>query len=783
MTNLIKVYADLRCLQDDQYRSRGIGRHSAQLLQSRYLGDARRFHLIGLVDPGMPSLPNGPRELCDEICESWNPTMPKHGGVFLGLSPMTHDPRAFLRVLGQPQLLTAAVVYDFIPLDWPGYLNSVADRIGYVSRLATLRRFDVLLPISQYAGVRARELLGATASRIQVTGVAIRHSFRASGPRDQRVSALGWERMRDSGSYFFVVGGDDPRKNLGTAVKAVARLNLTLKEPVGLKIAGTGGEEAYCEELRKSAGSDGGEGWLAFVSDVSDTDLAELYAGAIATIVPSHIEGFSLPVVEAAACGSPVVASSCAAHWELIRQSDALFASGDATELADRLERILLEPGLREALRGAQSEVAYAFTEEKVGERCWDFIYRRFHHRFGEMAGFHAGRKPKPRISFLSPYPPEQSGVARFTQLTLEAARSRFEIDLFTNAPRPITCPAGVSDAGHISPLALWGRNYDSVISVVGNSLDHHSAILDLYESYGGPCILHDSRLTHIYFHRLGEEGFLRFAGGLLGRRVTREEVYLWLQEKDLPSLFVEPVIRRASPLIVHTRVFQEVLRERYGVEAQVATSPPNIDFALDDLSEPSRRAARARLGLKDGQFIVSTFGFPHQNKGASVCIMALALLRQWRIPAELHFVGNAAGSEAGLFVQAREYGVEGFVHARSQFVEAERYRDFLLASDAAIQLRTYGYGQLSAALTDCIGSAMPLVATNNLAESVESPSYVQRIPDHLSPLLTAERLASVYESATGRGREQFMDERNEYCQRHSFSFYAQRLEEILGFA
>lgn len=130
----------------------------------------------------------------------------------------------------------------------------------------------------------------------------------------------------------------------------------------------------------------------------------------------------------------------------------------------------------------------------------------------------------------------------------------------------------------------------------------------------------------------------------------------------------------------------------------------------------------------------------------------------------------------------AKEYGVEDFVHARPFFVEAARYRDYLLASDAAIQLRTYGYGQLSAALTDCIGAAMPVVAMSNLAESVEAPCYVQRVPDHLSPLLAAERLGAIYDSAGGQGRRPFLAARNEYCERHSFAYYAQRLEEILGF-
>ena len=532
------IYADLRCLQDEPYRIRGIGRHSASLLRSRHGTGARRFRLIGLIDPSKPDLPDEYRELCDGIRASWNPSLAGGGGVFLSLSPMTHDPRSILRLLGHTRLLSAAVVYDFIPLEWPGYLNSVANRIDYLSRLTTLKRFDLFLPISHYAGTRAQDLVGASASRMQVTGVAVRNSFGEIGSRMRNGAFAGYPG-RDGRPYFLIVGADDPRKNLATAVRAVARLNVKISRPASLRIAGIGegwSGRACRDQLRRAAEPDGGSNWLEFLPEVSDSELAKLYSGAIATIVPSHIEGFSMPVIESAACGSPVIASSCAAHLELIKQPDALFASEDVTELVDRLERILLVPGLRGALRGAQSTIAKEFTMEKVGERCWNFIYERFQSRFAGTAVTYAGRRFKPRVSFLSPYPPDRSGVARFTELTLEAATSRFEIDLFTDASRPIACPDGVVDAGHISPLALWGRNYDSVVSVIGNSLLHHSAILDLFESYGGPCILHDSRLMQMYFHRLGEEEFRRFAGKLLGRRVTREEVFLWLRDQDLPA-------------------------------------------------------------------------------------------------------------------------------------------------------------------------------------------------------------------------------------------------------
>ena len=149
-------------------------------------------------------------------------------------------------------------------------------------------------------------------------------------------------------------------------------------------------------------------------------------------------------------------------------------------------------------------------------------------------------------------------------------------------------------------------------------------------------------------------------------------------------------------------------------------------------------------------------------------------------MPAELFFVGEAAGLNDALRQVARDYGVEREVHVSTEFVSTDCYRDLLIASDAAIQLRTYGFGQPSAALADCISAALPAVAGEELAASCDAPSYVSRVPDHISPLLIAEKLAEIWDRRWDRPA--FSAERLHYCELHSFERYARGLTEILGF-
>jgi hypothetical protein len=159
-------------------------------------------------------------------------------------------------------------------------------------------------------------------------------------------------------------------------------------------------------------------------------------------------------------------------------------------------------------------------------------------------------------------------------------------------------------------------------------------------------------------------------------------------------------------------------------------------------------------------------------------CIVATEMLRGWNIPAELHFVGSSAGLQDEISRIATLYGISDYVHRRAGFVDDRTYRDFLLASDAAVQLRQYGFGQPSAALADCISGALPSVATKELALSCDAPDYVFTVPARSSPLQLAEQLALIWETRDSRSPQ--VGARQEYLATHNFDYYVHRLRQIL---
>ena len=121
-------------------------------------------------------------------------------------------------------------------------------------------------------------------------------------------------RLGIPGRYLLHTGGHDPVKDLGTAIRATARL---AAEGHDLKLVVTGETGPATGSLRRVAASAGLGDRLVLPGFLARSDLVALYRGAAALIYPSLNEGFGLPVVEAMACGTPVVAARAGALPEV----------------------------------------------------------------------------------------------------------------------------------------------------------------------------------------------------------------------------------------------------------------------------------------------------------------------------------------------------------------------------------------------------------------------------------------------------------------------------------
>ena len=758
------VLVDARCLQDLQFRDRGIGQHVTSLLRGSTgrLRNGRRVQLIAAVDRALPPLEPRHRQLF--AGEQRIAAMPAPGTLFVQMSPMTHSARPLEAVLASAEVRSVAVVYDFIPLEFPGlYLRDRTSREIYLELLTTLSLYERFVSISDHSSRRLQEILGIQPKRCHVSGVAVRESV-IDVPMTSR------ER------YCLAVLGDDPRKNIEAAVIAHGRSAVLKSAGVLLKVVGHYSPSSR-DRLRKLHQGQGGDpSQLQFMEGLEDRELAHLYGGALVTICPSRAEGFSIPVVEANANSCPVIVSDCGAQTELMPLADYQFDPDDHERVRQLIERFLDPDHGRRALE-RQGRFWIRNEARSVQDRFWRAALTDVEADNPIEAPFVA-RRARPRLAVVSPVPPDLSGVADYTLATMSALAGRADLDLYTETQGRISNRAFSS----IRPLSrdpyLRG-GHDAVLSVIGNS-HYHRGIFDLLLEHGGACVAHDARMIHFYAALLGRERTLSVAGRELGRPVEWPEIEGWLaNQRRMPIQFLSELLEASDPVFVHSAVTRDVVRAKYDAETTY------LPFAiyrtmLPEFTGPhAREHARALLGYQSHEKVLISLGDIVDDKAIQECIWTAAMLVSWKVPVRLVLAGRSDPVLARHLRQlASSLGLDRHVEISDGLVEERTYQMLLVGADAAIQFRTYGFGGLSGALLDEIAVGLPAVANAGLAEAMQAPSYVATVPNGISPVLAAERVAALFEQGDGARRE---EERQAFVVEHSVDVYATRLLEGLG--
>lgn len=766
-----EIVFDLRCLQDPSYRDRGVGKLSANLVRAVGLLRGRiGVSTLGLVDPALPPLEDRFRHLVDRVRSNAYLDVKGSSPVFFELSPMTHDPFFLGRIVNDPDILKLAIVYDFIPLMKPErYLPTASNRLDYHTQLIWLSRYDHFFPISQHTSDELRRLLGVNPLRITKTGAPIDSAFERAGTSRRQEAFFG--------RYVLACGGAEPRKNVECPI--LAHAGSSVMQEAGIRLVVTGNYPPVWQAILRDlhTGNGGRPELLVFPGFVDEDELVSIYRGALCTVVATHMEGFSIPVVEAMAAGSPVIASSIPAHKELIGRDDLMFSPDSAEELRKKLEALIVDQAERTEVIQDQSTRWQRFRADKIAAEFWSTVGDLVTLRQPKRAGILRGARPQ--IAFLSPIPPDQSGVADYSAATIRELGKLADVHVFSKHA-PVTTPEGAASAQRITTLPCLSSGFDRVVGVMGNS-NFHLEVFQMLERYGGACIEHDNRLLGFYASLLGSSRTRAVAAGELGRSVSDEEIGSWLQDESrLRATFLGEIAEWASPMFVHSRVTAKIVQDRFSKMAIYLPFSIYRQWETDPTNQRLKSAARLRAGIAKKEFAIVSLGYVHSNKAAEECIWAVDLLRSWSIPAKLYFIGGFASDESPFRNLVSSLGLTDHVVFSSSFVDEAQYRDYLLAADAAVQLRTHFFGGLSGALLDCIAVGLPTVANEDLALAMEGPTYVATVPDHPSPVLIAEALARI--SQQDANRSQFDEARREYCEVHSFKSYARQLCGGLGF-
>ena len=172
------------------------------------------------------------------------------------------------------------------------------------------------------------------------------------------------------GRYLLYVGSLQPRKNIGTLIEAFARAqpDATLALAGGI---GWGGED---QRLRARVAELGLQARVRFLGHVPAADLPALMRGALALALPSLYEGFGMPLAEAMACGTPVLASNTSSLPEVVGAAGLLLPPTDVAAWADALAQAATDTALRDRLRERGLARARLFTWERAAQGVEEVI-------------------------------------------------------------------------------------------------------------------------------------------------------------------------------------------------------------------------------------------------------------------------------------------------------------------------------------------------------------------------------------------------------------------------
>lgn len=687
--------------------------------------------------------------------------------------------------------LTSVSLYDLIPLALAEtYLVDQRLREWYMGRLEELKRADLILGISEFACQEATERLQIPVTRTVPVMAAVEPFFRP-GRMDAATAQSVLRRVGVTEKFVMYTGGIDPRKNIEGLVEAYSRLPHPMRQKYRLVIVceAQPDQRRRLQALASRCGVAADE--LIFTGYISDEDLVALYRLCEVFVFPSLCEGFGLPALEAMACGAAVIGSDTSSIPEVIGDSEALFDPRDPASIAAKLRNVLNDEGLRARLRERGLRRAQEFSWDRCAERALGAMRRECDKRRAKR-GYGKDQisvDRKPLLAYVSPLPPERSGIADYSAELLPVLSEHYRIEAVSDQPN--VADPWIREHVPLRSYAWFEQNadrYDRVLYQIGNSAVHAS-MPTMLERHSGVVVLHEVFLSGLTSH-------LELASKVPGywtRSLYESHGYQALVDRKALGDFERvlqrypcslPFIRDADGIIVHTQFSKKIADDWFGrsTTRKWAVVPHLRAVPATVLREQSR----ASLGRAEDDLLVCCFGIVGPFK------RNLEILDAWFASTlggdshcHLTFVGAAHDPEYGSELERviAEHGAGERVHITG-WVDPETYRAHLAAADIAVQLRGSSRGEASGTALDCLAYGLPTIV-NAHGPMAELPSdAVMLIPDafDVCDLVSAlERLAgdSTLRRELGqRGRD--------YCRqvldpRRIASLYHDAIEKFAG--
>ncbi len=277
---------------------------------------------------------------------------------------------------------TVLAVHDLVYLHYPGGMSRL--QLAYYRRFMPryVRRADCLLAVSEATKVDIVRAYGLCSRESSISPKHVTVAPNGVRPRFVQLSPKHADQVRASvtggAPYFVAVGSVHPRKNIDGLIRAFDRFcesetTTAARAPHHLVIVGRMAWQTSAVERALAASPHRDR--IHLTGFVEDERLGELIGAATALALVSLFEGFGVPILEAFACGVPVVVSDRSSLPEVAGAGGLVVDPTDTEAVAAALMRLATEPGLRQVLAEAGRAHAQQYTWERSGRIIAEAIH------------------------------------------------------------------------------------------------------------------------------------------------------------------------------------------------------------------------------------------------------------------------------------------------------------------------------------------------------------------------------------------------------------------------
>ena len=271
----------------------------------------------------------------------------------------------WLRKIGKPVVVTC---HDLINLLYPENLQGsvrlpfVSDRLGLYS-IKGMEYADAIVAVSSETAKNINQVLNIRQHRISIIPNTLDPTFRPLIEEEYQSFPPNLEISPDK-FYLLNVGGNHPRKNLTSILKA-----LKILKKKGLPVEFWKVSDDFIDKDKHFIQSNGLEDSIKYLGYLDKQALVKIYNAASVLVAPSLHEGFGITILEAMACGTPVITSNVSAMPEVVNDSGILVDPNSPQAIADAVFSLYKAPVYYNELREKGIKRSRAFVREKIAEQ------------------------------------------------------------------------------------------------------------------------------------------------------------------------------------------------------------------------------------------------------------------------------------------------------------------------------------------------------------------------------------------------------------------------------